>query len=191
MPEKTKKKYTYGDKPRQRTQRMFELLLDCAFQEMVLETGETCTQISSGDLQYRYKLTKKGLTQIANRKDWKNGKGWEFNDVNDKRWKSEIYPALSHYLGDNFLEILEGGSQQGSSKWSFKIKLWHSEKAENLKIFAEKWEEAKNARSKAAIPQVKKADQSIYWRTACHDFGGTGGGENDIADEGMGMVIEA
>jgi HEAT repeat protein/energy-coupling factor transporter ATP-binding protein EcfA2 len=168
MAEKSKKKYTHGDKFQQRTQRVFELLLDCAFQEIVLEPKETCTEKSTKDtLQYRFEVTKKGLIAVANRKRWKNGKGWEFDDEKDQRWTNEIYPALSHYLGDEFLGTLQRGSQQGRSKWSFTLRLWHWDKAKNLEMFADKWQEARQARSKVAIPQAQKADQGIEWRTTC------------------------
>jgi GTPase SAR1 family protein len=168
MAEKSKKKYTHGDKFQQRTQRVFELLLDCAFQEIVLEPKETCTEKSTKDtLQYRFEVTKKGLIAVANRKRWKNGKGWEFDDEKDQRWTNEIYPALSHYLGDEFLGTLQRGSQQGRSKWSFTLRLWHWDKAKNLEMFPDKWQEARQARSKVAIPQAQKADQGIEWRTTC------------------------
>jgi hypothetical protein len=168
MAEKSKKKYTYGDKFQQRTKRVFEILLDCAFQEIELEPKETCTEKSwKGTPQFQFEVTKKGLIAVARRKRWKNGGGWEFDDEKNRRWASEIYPALSHYLGDEFLGILQGGGQQGSSEWSFTLRLWHSEKAENLKTFIDKWQEAHQARSKVAIPQAKKAEQGIIWRSAC------------------------
>jgi energy-coupling factor transporter ATP-binding protein EcfA2 len=168
MAEKSKKKYTHGEKFQQRTQRVFELLLDCAFQEIALELKETCTEKSTKDTpQYRFEVTKKGLIAVASRKRWKNGKGWEFNDEKDQRWTNEIYPALSHYLGNEFLGILQRGSQQGRSKWSFTLRLWHWDKAKNLEMFADKWQEACQARSKVAIPQAQKADQGIEWRSAC------------------------
>ncbi len=168
MAEKIKKKYTYGDLVQQRIQRVFELLLDCAFQEIVLEPKETCTKKLTRDTpQYKFEVTKKGLIAVAQRKRWKNGGGWEFGDEKDQRWKNEIYPALSHYLGDKFLGILEGGGQQGSSEWSFTLRLWHSDKSQNLELFTDKWREANQAGSQPAIPQAKKVDQGINWRSAC------------------------
>ncbi|MFP5272246.1 HEAT repeat domain-containing protein, partial [Coleofasciculus sp.] len=81
--------------------------------------------------------------------------------------KRKVREALRYYLKD-FLQILEDNrtQNQGAEDWHFTLKLWSSDKAENLRQFDQAWERKRG--KKLQQPAVSPKQNGIHWREICH-----------------------
>jgi tetratricopeptide (TPR) repeat protein len=137
---------SYGDEVKARVKRFFEALL--AYLNHEYEDGET----------FGIKFDWQGETEVV-----VNGKRRKLEELTlhdryeGKLTAAQVREAIK-YL-EEFLEILKDNraTTQGSEEWHFTLKLWHRDKAENLRQFDFEWESRRPAKSKAVAENKKDA----------------------------------
>ncbi|MBD1936447.1 tetratricopeptide repeat protein [Microcoleus sp. FACHB-68] len=159
---------SYGEEVKARVKRLFEALL-----AYVNDEYEEGNKIS-------IQFTRQNETQIAIRGKRRCLEELTLKDKYEgKLTDAQVREALKRL--EDFLGILEDNrsATQGSEEWHFTLKLWHKDKAENLRQFDIEWEakrpeKSKQAAAKLSPPPINPPTVNLSTATPLNNLGQKG-----------------